>query len=179
MEGSESKQVGAPDPDTIYRELGRFVVFFQVLENQLFQLASFALDPDHAGRGRRETADLWFKTLVDTTSLSVGAFLAEHRGEEPEFRERLEALLGECRELARYRNKVLHSAYVFLERDGKLNEILRSDITKGVEPGEVELDQESLSENTFDEATGKTVEVALALGQCRLQLIAWYRPRHV
>jgi hypothetical protein len=96
MEGSRPREVG-PDEDAIYRELGRFVVIFQALENQLFQLASFALDPEHIGHWRRSVTDLWFGSLVDKTSTSVGDFLDEHRGGEPEFRDRLEALLVRCR----------------------------------------------------------------------------------
>jgi hypothetical protein len=57
----------------------------QALENQLFQLASFALDPEHIGHGRRSVADLWFGRLVDKASTSVGHFLDEHGEDEPEF----------------------------------------------------------------------------------------------
>jgi hypothetical protein len=167
-----------PDEDVIYRELGRFVVAFQALANELFQLTSFSLDPEHAGHGRRALARVWFGDLVNRTWTNVNDFLNAHRGEdeEAEFRARLEALLAECRELARYRNSVVHSAYLFLEAaDGELIGIVRSDMAEG-DDGEVELNQELLTEKSFDDAMGKIGEVAFGIGQCRVQLVHWYRP---
>ena len=176
MEGTQTRDVGPPDEDAIYRELGRFVVVFQALENELLQLASFALDPEHIGHGQRSVADLWFGQLVDKTETSVGAFLDDHRGAEPEFRDHLKNLLARCRELADYRNKVVHSAYVFLEAGDELIAILRSDMTRGAEENEVELEQELLKEDSFKEVMGEIARVAFEIAQCRLQLIHWYRP---
>lgn len=173
MEGSEPRHRASPDEENVYRQVGRLVVIFQALENQLFQLASFALDPEHVGHGRRSVADLWFRQLVDKTESSVGDFLDQRGRAEPDFRARLEALLVRCRELARYRNKVVHSAYVFLEAGGDLLGVVRSDMTRGAEPNEVELDQELLSERSFEEAMSEIAEVAFGIGQCHVQLIHW------
>jgi hypothetical protein len=166
--------------DEIYRDLGRFVVFFQTLENELLLLASFALDPEHRGHGRHVAAGLPFGQLVSETWTSVGRFLDKYREDEPEFREklreRLRLLLDQCRELARYRNKVVHSAYLFLEAGDELVAIVRSDMRRGAESSEVALDQEPLSEGSFDEAMHEIAEVAFGIGQCRLQLIHWYKP---
>ncbi len=176
MEESEPPDVGRPDEDAIYRELGRFVVMFQALENELFQLASFALDPEHIGHGRRALSEPSFRQLVDKTSTSVGNFLDEHRGEEPEFRERLTILLEGCRELARYRNRLVHSAYVFLESGDELVAMMRSDMTAGARKDEVELDQELLKEGSFKEAMTEIARVAFGISQFRIQLIHWYTP---
>lgn len=167
--------MGRADEDAIYRELGRFMVVFQALENELLQLASFALDPEQIGHGRRAVVDLWFGRLVDKTDTSVGDFLDEHHGAEPEFRDRLRDLLTRCRELARHRNKVVHSAYVFLEAGDELVAVVRSDLAGGAE-NEVDLDQELLSEASFKEVMGEMARVAIEIGQCRMQLIHWYRP---
>jgi hypothetical protein len=173
-----------PDEDTIYRQLGRFVVTFQGLENELVQLASYALDPAHGGhqarlppdrRGRRRlVADLWFHDLLDKTSTIVGEFLDRYREDEPEFRKLLDGLLDRCRELAHYRNRVVHSAYLFLEGGDELVAIVRSDMTAGPGDEEVELDQELLTEDSFKEVMGEIAELVFAIGQCRLQLIHWY-----
>jgi hypothetical protein len=176
--GKDRRNNGAQlDEDAIYRELGRFVVTFQILENELLQLASFALDPQHIGHGRRAAANLWFGQLVDRTRTSVGEFLDEQRVEEPEFRQGLNNLLTRCRELAHYRNRLVHSAFVFLESGEELFGIVRSYMTSEAEENEVELDQEMLREGSFEEAITEIAEVAFELGQCRLQLIHWYRPR--
>jgi hypothetical protein len=183
-EANAPKEAKPLDEDAIYRQLGRFVVTFQVLENQLVQLAGFALDPARAGfqarlgpdrAGRRRLVDeLWFGELVDETRRAVGDFLDQHRGEEPEFREQLEVLLDRCREIARYRNKLIHSAYVFLEGGGELVGIMRSNLIAGAGDHEVDLDQEMLTEESFEAEMAEVAEVAFEIGQCRLQLIHWY-----
>jgi hypothetical protein len=132
----------------------------------LVQVASFALDPSHSGEGRHQVAGLRFGRLVKKTRRSVFGFLDEHRGEEPQFRQRLEGLLEECRALAKHRNKVVHSTYLFMETmDDQLLAIVRSDMNKGAEPNEVEFDQEQLNEGSFDAAIREIGEVALAIGQ--------------
>lgn len=167
-----------PDEDAIYRQVGRSVVMFQALENEVLQLASYALDPEHTGRGRREAAGLWFGQLVSRTSEAVAAFLAEHRpADETDVRGRLDRLLADCGELARYRNRIVHSAYLFLEAGDDLVAVVRSDMTRGAGEDEVDFDQEALGEASFEEAMAKIAETAFGIGQCRLQLMHWYRPR--
>jgi len=146
----------------------------------LLQLASYALDPGHTGRGRREAAGLWFGQLVSKTAEAVDAFLAEHRpDDEMDVRARLDRLLEDCRELARHRNRVVHSVYLFLEGGEELVAIVRSDMTRGAQDDEVEFDQEALNEASFEQAMRKIAETAFGIGQCRLQLIHWYRPRDI
>jgi hypothetical protein len=183
-EANAPKEAKPLDEDAIYRQLGRFVVMFQVLENQLVQLAGFALDPARAGfqarleptrAGRRRLVDeLWFGDLVDETGKAVGAFLDQYRGEQPEFRERLEDLLDRCRKIAIYRNTLVHSAYVFLEGGGELMGIMRSNLIAGAGEDEVDLDQERLTDGSFKAEMAEIAEVAFEIGQCRLQLIHWY-----
>lgn len=163
-----------PDEDAIYRQVGRFVVMFQALENELVQLASYALDPEHSGRGRREAAGLPFGQLVSRTLEAVSAFLAEHRpADETDVGGRLDRLLDDCRQLARYRNRIVHSAYLFLEAGDELVAVVRSDMTPGHQEDEVEFDQEPVDGGSFEEAMTKIAETAFGIGQCRLQLIHW------
>lgn len=182
--GLMPKKATRPNEDATYRQVGRLVVTFQALETELVQLASFALDPGHAGfqarlpadkKGRRPlVADLWFKKLVATTGESVNAFLDERGMGESEFRQHLGELLDKCRDLADDRNKVVHSAYLFLEGGGELAAIVRSDMT--ADGGDdVELDQELLTDASFDAIMADMATTALEIGQCRLQLIAWHR----
>ena len=167
----------AADEDAVYRQIGRFVVMFQMLEAELWQLAGYALDPASTGRGRREVTGLSFGRLVSQTLSAVGAFLDEHRpADETNVRGRLDALLSDCREIARYRNRLVHSAYVFLEASDRLAAIVRSDVSRGAGPDQVELDQEALDGTSFDEEMTKIAETAFEIAQCRLQLIHWQRP---
>lgn len=153
---------------------------FQALENELLQLASYALDPDHTGRGRREAAGLWFGQLASKASEAVDAFLTEHRpADETDVRGRLGRLLADCRQLAQHRNQVVHSAYLFLEGGDDPIAIVRSDMTRGARDDEVEFDQEALNDASFEQTMTKIAETAFGIGQCRLQLIHWYRPRDI
>jgi hypothetical protein len=190
--GVPAQEDKTPNEDAIYHQLGRFVVVFQGLETQLVLLASYAIDPANAGhqarmpptrKGRRVlVSDLWFKDLVDAAREGVSAFLDEYRREEPafqqiepEFRERVNDLLDQCLKLATYRNKVIHSAYLFLEGGGEFVAIVRSDMSEGLPNGNtVELDQEVLTEDSFEAAMAEIANVAFEIGQCRLQLIHWY-----
>jgi hypothetical protein len=167
-------------------------VVFQLLETQLVLLASFAIDPANAGhqprlppdrKGHRVlVSDRWFKDLVDATRESVSAFLDQYRQDKPAFqqikpgfRDRVNDLLDQCLDVAKHRNMVIHSAYIFLEASGELVAIMRSDMSEG-EPNAnaVELDQELLTEDSLEAAMQEIANVAFEIGQCRLQLIAWY-----
>jgi len=73
------------DESEIYRQLGRFVVTFQVLESQLVQLGGFARDPAPAGFQARDERqrlldELRFARLVDETCAAVTDFLDQSRG---------------------------------------------------------------------------------------------------
>ena len=85
-------------------------------------------------------------------------------------------MLDQCRLLARERNKIVESAYVFLEAEGAVAGIVRSDMRKEGEPNEVELDQEWPAEGSLDDVMRKVGEVGSEIRQCRLQLIAWHGP---
>ncbi len=159
------------DEDAIYRQIGRFVVFFQSLESELISLTSLALDPESAGwNARPRLARLRFQELVDKTAPAVLAFTKEHRGDVPEFQRRLEDLLARCRELARYRNGVIHSAYVHFEASDKVVAVVRSDARA---PDE----HEYLDGESFNDALLAVAHVGFALAQCRVQLLQWHGRR--
>jgi hypothetical protein len=162
------------DEDEIYRRIGLYVVVFQALENQLVQLTGFASNPDDQLHGQHQLAGLFFKTLTERAEASVNAFVDRWAPHRPDFKQRVEALLVRCRELARHRNVVVHSTYVFLEGGGELAGILRSDMVKG--DGGIDFDQEMLGPESFAQAMKQIADVAFELGICRVQLIGWYRP---
>ena len=88
------------DEEAVYRQIGRFVVMFQVLETELWQLAAYALDPGYTGNGRRQATGLSFGGLVSHALESVDTFLIEHRpADETDIRGRLDDLLAACRQL--------------------------------------------------------------------------------
>lgn len=165
------------DEDAIYRQVGRLVVFFQALEAELLTLASFAIDPDNVGvKALPALSKLRFGVLVGRTGKEVAAFTAEHRGDVPAFQAELDALLDRCRELARVRNKVVHSAYVMLEGGGVLRGIVRADkrpATSTTSSPSAE-DFEYLDEASFDATLVEIADVVFGIAQCRVQLVHWH-----
>jgi hypothetical protein len=53
-----------PDENAIYRQIGRPVVFFQLLENQVFPARNVCSRSQQTGKGKAAFADVWFKRLV-------------------------------------------------------------------------------------------------------------------
>src|ERR1700749_1768525 len=103
----------ALDPDGIYRQIGVYVVSFQHLENQLFQVCWFLTEPAYSETGRR-----------------VYGFLLSQGREKSDFARRFHSHLHQCREVGRDRNRIVHSAYVHLEAGGELGGLVRSDMSR-------------------------------------------------
>jgi hypothetical protein len=63
------------DPDGIYRQIGVYVVSFQHLENQLFQLCWFLTEPAYSETGRSALAEKTYSWLVGEAGRRVFSFL--------------------------------------------------------------------------------------------------------
>jgi hypothetical protein len=161
------------DLERMYRDIGRFIVFFQTVENQVWQLGVLALGLDAYDRSRRKLSGLSFKELCTRTQQAVFARLDAGDHPVPEYRARIEAVLERCDKLRAYRNRMVHSAYVFMEAGDDLLGVMRSDIRKGPEPDGLTFDQEDVTPETFVSATNQLAAVVFELGLCRTQLIAW------
>ena len=164
------------DSDAIYRELGKAVVAFQWLDNQLRLVASFAISPETAGHAVREARKAWYASLVTLTRDVVSAYAARYGGlDSGRFFAQFADIFDRCAELGKRRNRLLHSAYVHIESFGELLAILRSDAH--VTPdGRLELDQEELAESSFDDFVRDVAKAGVELGIIHRQLVAWYNP---
>jgi hypothetical protein len=130
MDDSDANSPGPADvldPDGIYRRIGVYVVSFQHLENQLFQLCWFLTEPAYSESGRRALAEKTYSWLVGEAGRRVYGFLCSQGKDESDFARRFRSHLHECREIGRDRNRVVHSAYIRLEGGGELRGIVRSD----------------------------------------------------
>ena len=161
------------DFERMYCDIGRVVVLFQVLENQVWQLGVTALGLDDFDRSRRRLTGLPFKELCDRTGTAVLERLDALERPAKDYRRRVQAALDRCDALRILRNQTVHSAYVFLESGGELRGVLRSDSTKGPAPDGLEFDQELLTDATFTDMTTELASVAFELSLCRVQLIHW------
>lgn len=161
------------DLERMFCDIGRIVVLFQVLENQVWQLGVVALGLDDFDRSRRRLTGLAFKELCDRTGTAVFDRLDALGRPAHEYRRRVQGALDRCDDLRMQRNQTVHSAYVFLEGGGELRGVLRSDITRGPAPDALEFDQELLTDTSFTGMTAQLASAAFELSLCRVQLIHW------
>jgi hypothetical protein len=166
------------DFDKLYQRIGEFVVSFQWLENRLREIGWLILDPHRKEwpprslrRDRNEElinrVQALYVGLLDR--LDIDEALRQARKEEFIF------LCGSCHEMRRFRNTLLHSAYIELKAGGDAVAIMRSDPKLRVDPdsGEVLYDQEILSEETIGVAMQKLAETAFSINTHYAQLLHW------
>jgi hypothetical protein len=82
-------------------------------------------------------------------------------------------VLESCDALRLYRNRMVHSTYVFMEAGDQLLGVLRSDMRRGPPPDGLLFDQEPMTPETHTQAMSELAVAALELSLCRVQLIAW------
>lgn len=165
------------DAEAIYREVGRYVVIFQQIEQELLQICWLLAEPAYEPAARAELAQMPFKRLVSETGKRTDAFRDERDLDDTEFRRNFWSgfhdLLVHCREIADQRNSIVHSAYVHLEAGGELRGIVRSDTRATPGASAVEFDHEYISAHSFYRAMQDMAWTILQLGQCRIQLVHW------
>ena len=164
----------AMDQDKIYQRIGEFVVSFQFLENQIRQIGWFLLDP-----GRK----LWppealrkdrSEVLADTVAKLYEERLHLCRlPDEEERKANFRDLIWNFHELRKFRNRVLHSAYIEIKGGGEALALMRSNpkFINDPDTGDKAMDQEILSESSFDEEMKLMGHLAFHLGQHCIQLI--------
>jgi hypothetical protein len=162
--------------DKLYQRIGEFVVSFQWLENRLREIGWLILDPDRNEWPPRTLRNLTNNDLVnEVESLYVGLIegldVEGKDAQKADFR----SLMSSCHDMRRYRNNLLHSAYIELKAGDDVMGILRSNPKLRVDPssGEVLFDQEMLSEEAILNEMGKLAELAFRLNVHYTQLIHW------
>jgi hypothetical protein len=161
------------DADEVYRQLGIFVVSFQHVESKLAEICWLLTEPPYADGERQILAQLPYGRLVQETRDRIAAFLERRRLDRPQFVERSQRVLDECRNLGHLRNRILHSAFVHLEAGGELRGIMRSNLRHHSTDDDPEDDIEFLSPESFTDTLTGLAHTAFALGQLLVQLIHW------
>lgn len=151
MSNPPEGSVGHIDLDTLYRNVGEFVVLFQTLENRVWQLGVLALGLDDYDRSRRQLTDLSFHKLCERTSDAVFRRLDAVGRPAPEYRARIDAVLERCNTLRLYRNRMMHSTGLVF-------------------------DQETITPGHQMAAIQELAQTAFELSLFHVQLIAWSSP---
>lgn len=159
-----------------YQSIGEFVVSFQWIESKYREIGWTILDPERKSwppmQFRQESnkdlinkvTDL-FQDLVDKHDFPNGA---ERAADMQEIR-------LQFHELRKYRNRLIHSAYIELKAGGELHGYLRINpkISVDSDTGEIIQDIEPLTEDRVKAKMADTAYAAFKLSQHHIQLIHW------
>jgi hypothetical protein len=152
------------------------VVSFQWLENRLREIGWLILDPNRNEWPPMALRNLSNNDLVDKVeSLYVGLIDSLDVEDQEERKANFKLLMTACHDMRRYRNNLLHSAYIELKAGDNVMGILRSNPKVKVDPrsGELLFDQEMLSEEVILNEMGKLAELVFSLNMHYVQLIQW------
>lgn len=163
------------DQDKVYQRIGDFVVSFQFLEDLIRQIGWLLIDPARKVWPPKALRKLKSEDLADKVAELYGDTLhfcrlpdeADRRLEFPE-------LIKQFHEFRKFRNRVLHSAFIELKAGGEVQALIRTDVRLKTDPetGETLMDHESLSETSFQEQMAHMGHLAFRLGSHHLTLIA-------
>ena len=156
--------------------IGEFVVCFQEIENRFREIGWLILDPHRRvwppKALRKETnVQLINEVMKLYTKLVDSLNIEDSVNRKKSFAEAVIAYQG----LRRYRNNLLHSAYIELKAGGEVKGILRSNPKLKIDSETCDLvfDQEVLSEDAIQDKMRKLLEVALLVDHHYVQLIHW------
>jgi hypothetical protein len=164
------------DQDRIYQRIGEFVVCFQWIENRLREIGWFIMDPQRNDLPPLQLRDASTAALITEVERLFFDALPKCRL-DPELEADLRICFAEdtkrLDKLRKARNKILHSAYVELKAGGEVTAIMRSNprLNFDGENGEPLLDQEILSETSFEGNLKEMADLAVSLNRYHTQLI--------
>ena len=162
------------DQDKIYQRIGEFVVCFQFLENQLREIGWFILDParrDWPPHSLREESS--YQLAEKVADLYQNCLAHCELPHEAKLCISFRKLVDQFHEVRKQRNRFLHSAYIELKAAGEVQALLRSDLMLKTDPESSEplMDQEILSESSFEKEMKEMAELSFHLGIHYKQLI--------
>jgi len=114
------------DETKMYTDIGKSIVVFQYLESLIKQIAHFAIDRNYQESTRISLDSHSFAKLRDVSEVIICEVLRKQGVEDAEIRiQQYHKLMAEARAIASLRNRLVHSAYLFLEGGGELMKILQ------------------------------------------------------
>ena len=162
--------------ERLFRRIGEFVVCFQWLESKFREIGWLICDPDRTKWPPKSLRNETNHDLLKKVhSLFVGLVDDLEIDDADERKNRFSKIIAACHKMRRYRNKLLHSAYIELNGGGDDITLMRSNPKLRYDPesGEPEFDQEIVSEAGILEKLEETVELIVAVNLHHTQLIHW------
>jgi hypothetical protein len=166
----------AMNSDLIYKKLGEFVVSFQWLENRFREIGWLILDPKRTQWPPKLLRKENFGELIDKVHSLYDRLIDSIAPQDAKERKQaFKAIIRESHALQKYRNNLVHSAYIELKAGGEVVKILRSNPRLKQYPISNDLlyERETLTEQSFESGMKRMADIATQLNLHYTQLIHW------
>ncbi len=161
--------------DNLYQRIGEFVVSFQWLEDKIRQIGWLINDPtrkEYPPRILREESN--HELISKVEQLYSRAMDVINTEDSLEKKRSFSKLMIECNKMRKYRNTLLHSAYIELKAGGEVTSIARfNPKIKSASDGKITFDQEILTEESIMKQMESLANMCLAANIHYMQLIHW------
>ena len=160
--------------NSLYHQLGKFVVLFQSIERAIVELIVLIARADDEiieilineldYSSRIKTTDVLFARYIDTHDI------------EPKEKQDFHSLMTKCLKLGELRNNLLHSKYAHLVKADKVIALIRENSKLRSKKGIREIEEEDLTTESFDKYFKEITPVLERLEAFRLKIIDWKYP---
>ncbi|MDQ0107442.1 hypothetical protein J2T02_002561 [Chitinophaga terrae (ex Kim and Jung 2007)] len=162
------------DTNLLYRRIGEFVVSFQWLESRVRETGWLLTDPQRACWPplilRQESNQQLLDKVCQLFSTTMDKLATEDAlARKPSFESLIQRLHG----MRRYRNKLLHSAYIVLESGGDVQGVYRINPKLQQVDDEYILDSEMLTPESIERNMKEMAQIAFELNFHYIQLVHW------
>jgi hypothetical protein len=164
------------DTDKIYQRIGEFVVCYQWLEHKFREIGWLILDPWRKEwppkQLRKESSE---ELIGKVESLFVDVMSRLDVPDKGERIQTFQAIVAGSHAMRKYRNNLLHSAFIELKAGGEIMAIVRSNPKIKIDPtsGDPIFDEEALTEGAIGKKLEELGKLAFSLSMHYKQLIFW------
>lgn len=164
--------------EAIYKNLGEFVVSFQWIESRFREIGWLIIDPERKYWPPKTLRTEDTNKLINKVKKLYCEVIDRIAPEDAEERKQsFEEIVEKIHALRKYRNKLIHSAYIDIKASasGEVFGLVRINPRLEEDPISNELlwDQENLTENSFKDGMKQMAEIAWQLNMHYMQLIHW------
>jgi len=164
------------DYDKLMQRIGEFVVTFQWLESRFRDTGWLIDDPDRVNWPPTTLRKMSNEDLLDTVATKYCDLMETLNIDDADDRKSaFNELVAKCHDIRKYRNDLLHSAFIQLKAGRDVVGIVRSNpkFKLDATTGERFLDQEHLTEGAVTTKIEELGESAVALNMAYMQLVHW------
>jgi hypothetical protein len=164
------------DYDKLMQRIGEFVVSFQWMEDKFRDIGWLIEDPERKNWPPTTLRNLTNFDLLNIVEQKYSNLMdILNIDDANERKTAFKELVKKCHKIRKYRNSLLHSAFIELKASGDVMWLIRSNpkITFDPGTGDPVFDHEYLTEASVIAKMKEMGEPAMALNMTYLQLIQW------